>query len=143
MNRKLFAIWFAIFIMLQWPLTTLLMGNYSYIELLLLMVLFALLLSNIFGIVYVGLICYEIIPEIWNYFFHNPQWLKVHSHGIGTPGYSFDNIFWQHEVLLLVLAVVVVIHLFLCAKRCKTIGISVWWILLPLYNPFVLLFRKN
>lgn len=141
MSRKTFAIWFAIFIILQWLLTTPIMGVHSFIELLT-MVILALLLSSILGIVYVGLICYDNIPDLWRYFFNNMQWLDIHSHGIGTPGFSYNS-FWLTDVQLLISAIVVIIHLYFCYKRCKNIGISAWWILVPLYNPFVLLYRKS
>jgi hypothetical protein len=28
-------------------------------------------------------------------------------------------------------------------KRCKDAGINGWWILVPLYNPFMLLYKKS
>ena len=47
------------------------------------------------------------------------------------------------DVLPLVLALVIIVHLFLCAKRCKDAGISKWWVLVPLYNPIVLMIKRR
>lgn len=142
MSRKTFTIWFAIFIILQWLLTTPLVGTLSFMSSIIAMVILTLLLSSILGFVYVGLICYDNIPDLWCCIFNNMRWLDIHSHGIGTPGFSYDS-FWLTYVQLLASAIVVVIHLYFCYKRCKDIGISPWWILVPLYNPFVLLYRKS
>lgn len=142
MSRKAFAIWFAIFILLQWLLTSPLVGIHSIIELFLSMVIIAIMLSNILGIVFAGLICYKQIPEIWSYLFNRSQWLEANFLGVNPSDINYGLFFWLHDVLPLVIVLVIMLHLFLCGKRCKTIGISAWWILVPLYNPFVLLFRK-
>lgn len=140
MTRRNFFIWFAIFTLLQWPYA---FSFYSIIDLLLSMIIVAVLLSNILGVVFVGYIYYSIMPQIWLYLFDKQQWLLQYSREIGYPNFSFDDIFWLHEVLPLVLALAVVLHLYFCYKRCKVIGLSPWWILVPLYNPFVLLYRKS
>lgn len=142
MSRKAFAIWFAIFILLQWLLTSPLVGIHSIIELFLSMVIIAIMLSNILGIVFAGLICYKQIPEIWSYIFHRSQWLEANFLGVNPSDINYDLVFWLRDVLPLFIVLIIVLHLFFCGKRCKTIGISAWWILVPLYNPFVLLFRK-
>jgi hypothetical protein len=143
MSRKAFAIWFCIFTVMQWFMTTPLVGIHSIIELLFGVVIIAIILSSFLGIAYVGTVLYEKIPQIWLYIFDNPQWVAQHSHGIGTSDFSLDGIFWLGDVLPLFLSLIVILHLFLCAKRCKYLGISVWWVLVPLYNPFVLLFRES
>ncbi len=141
MTRRNFAIWFAIFTLLQWPCLS--VGFYSFIDIIFSMVFMAVFYSNICGIAYIGLSIYYNIPQIWNFLFNGQQWLNQYSHEIGYPGFSFDDVFWSRNVLPLALAIVIAIHLYLCYRRCKTIGIKAWWILVPLYNPFVLLYRKS
>ena len=140
MTRRNFAIWFGIFTLLQWPCLS--VGFYSFIDIIFSMVFMAVFFSNICGIAYVGLSLYYNIPQIWHYCFNKQQWLKQYSHEIGYPDFSFDDVFWARNVLPLALAIVIAIHLYLCYRRCKTIGIKAWWILVPLYNPFVLLYKK-
>ena len=63
--------------------------------------------------------------------------------GCVAVGVSIKRIFLLRDVLPLVLALVIIVHLFLCAKRCKDAGISKWWVLVPLYNPIVLMIKKR
>ena len=106
------------------------------------MIFSAFLFSNILGIVMDVLLCYDNIPDLWCYFFNENTWLARHNHGIGTTSFSYDS-FWISDVLLLAFAIVVIIHLVFCFKRCKDIGISGWWCLVPLFNPIALLLRKS
>jgi len=142
MSRRSFAIWFAIFILLQWFVMTPFVGIHNLLEMVIAMIISAFLFSNILGIVMVGLICYDNIPDLCCYFFNEESWLAKHSHGIGTMNFSYDE-FWISDAMLLAFAIVVMIHLVLCFKRCKDIGISRWWSLVPLYNPIMLLFKKS
>ena len=142
MSRRSFTIWFAIFILLQWFVMASFVGIHSLIEMVLSMIVSAILFSNILGIVIVGFICYENLPDLWCYFFNEDMWLAKHGHGIGTPSFSYDWS-WISDAMLLAFAIVVIIHLVLCFKRCKKIGISGWWILVPLYNPIMLLYKKS
>ena len=137
-----FVIWIIGYLLILWMLYGFMFKTGVWEGLITSFLMGTVLLSNILGLVLVGLTCYEDFPDIWLYFFDNGQWLLRHGHGIGTPGFSFEIIFWYH-VLSVVLAFVIVLHLYLCAKRCKDAGISVWWILVPLYNPFVLLLKKR
>lgn len=143
MSRKSFAIWFAVFIMLQWTVMPLLIGIVNSPLVLVISLIFsAILFSNIFGIILAGLLCYDNIPDLWRYFYKEDIWIAQHSHGIGTPNFSYDR-FWVTDTLLLAFAIVIFIHLLLCLKRCKDAGINGWWILVPLYNPFMLLYKKS
>ena len=64
MSRRSFAIWFAIFILIQWFVMVSFVGIHSLIEMVLsIMIVSAILFSNILGIVIVGFICYENIPN--------------------------------------------------------------------------------
>lgn len=75
--------------------------------------------------------------------FNDDKWLDMYNHGVGKPDFSFEKMFWLHDVVPVVLAFVIILHLYLCARRCKDAGLSVWWILVPLYNPIVLMFIKR
>lgn len=140
MNRKYFAIWFAIFSLLQWPLAY---SHYSFIDLILSMVIMVVMFSNIFGIALVGLILVRKGRELWLYFHDKSLWIKDYGYDFGTERASFDISFWVYDLLPLVLALAILLHYYFCYKRCKDIGIRTWWILVPLYNPIMLLFKKS
>lgn len=140
MTRRNFAIWFAIFSLLQWPLAY---SFYSFIDLILSMVIMAVMFSNIFGIALVCMILGWKGRELWLYFHDKSLWIKDYASEFVTEGVGFDISFWTYDLLPLVLALVILLHHFLCYKRCKDIGISTWWILVPLYNPIMLLFKKS
>ena len=142
-GRKAFAIWLALFTMLQWPLVQLGGFNHSVVELIVMMVICAVLSSCIIGIIFHGIgIIYGIIG-LWTYYFDHSQWLMTHGHGIGTPGFSFERIFWNESVLSLLMALLLTVHFYICIRRCKDAGKSAWWSLIPLYNPFMLLLLKS
>lgn len=104
MSRRSFAIWFAIFILLQWFVMTPFVGIHNLLEIVIAMIISAFIFSNILGIVMVGLICYYNIPDLWCYFFNEDTWLAKHSHGIGTPNFSYDG-FWISDAMLLAFAI--------------------------------------
>lgn len=133
MSRKSFAIWFAIFILLQWFAMAPFVGIHYFLEMILSMICSAVLLSNILGIaMIVFLFCWG-IGDLWGYFSDNANWITNHN---GYSTYAFV------DALLLVVALMFILHFILCVKRCKFIGKSVWWSLVPLYNPIMLLFKK-
>ena len=143
MNRRSFAIWFVVFAIIQWPMMMPFPGVHSFEEMLFMMVVWALSISSVLGIALFGFICYLSVPNIWNYFFEEEKWLEPYRDAIGEPGFSFERIFLLRDVLPMVLAFVIIVHLFLCAKRCKDAGINNWWILVPLYNPIVLMAKRR
>jgi len=143
MSRRSFIIWFVAFVIIQWPMMSYYPLIRSLLELLAWMFFWALTFSSLFGIIWAGLICCQDVPNVWNYLFNEDKWLNMYSHGVGKPDFSFERMFWLHDVLPVVLAFVIILHLYLCARRCKDAGLSVWWILVPLYNPFVLMFKKG
>ena len=140
MTRRNFAIWFAIFSLLQWPLAY---SHYSFIDLILSMVIMAVMFSNIFGIALVCMILGWKGRELWLYFHDKTLWINDYGSDFVSEGASFDISFWAYDLLPLVLALFLLLHHYFCYKRCKDMGISVWWILVPLFNPFVLLYRKS
>lgn len=143
MSRKSFIIWFVVFAIIQWPMMMPFSGVRSFEELVFMMVVWALSVSSVLGIAWFGVICYQCVPNIWNYLFEKDKWLEPYRHAIGEPGFNIERIFLLRDVLSLVLAFVIIVHLFLCAKRCKDAGISKWWVLVPLYNPIVLMIKKR
>ena len=46
-------------------------------------------------------------------------------------------------VLSIILDILFVFYCFQCIKRCRDMGRSGWYSLIPFYNPFVLLFKKG
>lgn len=143
MNRRSFAIWFVVFAVIQWPVMMPFPGIRSFEELVFTLVVWALLFSSVLGMTWFGVICYQCVPNIWNYLFDEDKWLEPYRDAIGEPGFSIERIFLLRDVLPLVLAFVIIVHLFLCAKRCKDAGISKWWALVPLYNPIVLMVKRR
>ncbi len=143
MSRKSFIIWFVVFVIIQWPIMMPFSGVRSFEELLFMMVIWALLVSSVLGIAWFGVICYQCVPNIWSYLFEEDKWLEPYRDAIGDPDFSIERIFLLRDVLPLVLAFVIIVHLSLCAKRCKDAGISKWWILVALYNPIVLMIKKR
>ena len=143
MNRRSFIIWFVVFAIIQWPMMMPFPGIRSVEELVFTLVVWALLFSSVLGIVWFGIICYQCVPNIWKYLFEEDKWLEPYRHAIGEPGFSIERIFLLRDVLPLVLAFVIIVHLFLCVKRCRDAGISKWWVLVPLYNPIVLMIKKR
>lgn len=143
MSRKSFIIWFVIFAIIQWPMMMPFPRVHSFDEMLFMMVVWALSISSVLGIALFGFICYLSVPNIWNYLFEEDKWLEPYRDAIGDPDFSIERIFLLRDVLPLVLAFVIIVHLFLCAKRCKDAGISKWWILVALYNPIVLMIKKR
>lgn len=69
------------------------------LELLACMFFWALMFSSLFGIIWAGLICCQDMPNVWNYLFNEDKWLDMYSHGIGKPDFSFEKMFWLHDVL--------------------------------------------
>lgn len=134
MSRKSFAIWFAIFILLQWFAMAPFVGIHYFLEMILSMICSAVLLSNILGIAMIGFLFYWGIGDLWGYFSDNANWITNHN---GYSTYAFV------DALVLVAALMFILHFILCAKRCKYIGISGWWSLVPLYNPIMLLYKKS
>ena len=116
---------------------------FSFDEMLFMMVVWALSISSVLGIALFGFICYLSVPNIWSYLFEEDKWLEPYRDAIGEPGFSIERIILLRDVLPLVLAFVIIVHLFLCAKRCKDAGINKWWILVPLYNPIVLMIKRR
>lgn len=141
MSRRNFAIWFAIFSLLQWPFASLV--HYSFIGVVLSLVFMAVMFSNIFGIGIAGLILGWKVRELWLYFHDMPLWIKYYGSDFVTEGVGFGFSFWGYELLPLCLALVLLLHHYFCYKRCKYMGIKAWWILVPLFNPIVLLYRKS
>ena len=144
-GRKEFAFWLVVFTLLQWPFAIITFGHCnSFYELLVpFMILCTILFFFFFGVVMIGLSFYDSITEIYTYLFDNCKWIDMHSHGIGMPGFSYDRIFWESCVFPLLMVFLIAIHLYFCVRRCKDAGISVWWALLPLYNPFMLLKKQS
>ena len=140
MTRRYFAIWFAIFSLLQWPLAY---SHYSFIDLILSVVIMAVMFSNIFGIALVVMIFGWKVRELWLYFLDKSLWIKDYASDFATEGVGFDISFWTYDLLPLVLALVILLHHYFCYKRCKYMGIRAWWILVPLYNPIMLLYKKS
>lgn len=140
MTRRNFAIWFAIFSLLQWPVAY---SFYSFIDLILSMVIMAVMFSNIFGIALVCMILGWKGRELWLYFHDKSLWVKDYASEFVTEGVGFDISFWTYDLLPLVLALVILLHHYFCYKRCKDMGISAWWCLVPLYNPIMLLYKKS
>lgn len=141
MSRRNFAIWFAIFSLLQWPFASLV--HYSLIGVVLSLVFMAVMFSNIFGIGIAGLILGWKVRELWLYFHDMPLWINYYGSDFVTEGGGFGFSFWGYELLPLCLALVLLLHHYFCYKRCKDMGIKAWWILVPLFNPIVLLYRKS
>lgn len=144
-GRKEFAIWLVIFILLQLPWTYDEFGNVDfYYEMLVpFMIVWTTLLSGIFGIVLAGLDFYESVTEIYTYLFNESKWIGMHSHGIWMPGFSFEKLFFESCVYPLLMSFFLAIHFYFCVRRCKDAGISAWWALLHLYNPFMLLIKRS
>lgn len=140
MTRRNFAIWFAIFSLLQWPIAY---SFYSFIDLILSMVIMAMMFSNIFGIALACLILGWKGRELWLYFHDKSLWIKDYASDFVAEGVGFDISFWAYDLLPLVLALVILLHHYFCYKRCKDMGISAWWCLVPLYNPIMLLYKKS
>lgn len=141
MSRRNFAIWFVIFSLLQWPFASLV--HYSFIDMALSLVFMAVMFSNIFGIGLAGLILGWKVRELWLYFYDKTLWIKDYGSDFVTEGARLDISFWAYDLLPLVLALVLLLHHYFCYKRCKDMGIKAWWILVPLFNPIVLLYRKS
>ena len=140
MNRKCYIICVVLFVLLQWPWAGAVAK--SFIELPLAMVLSALLLSNIFGLVLGCVILFEAFPDIWLNMFDNDQWLLNHSHSIGSPGVSYEAIFWSNDIVPILLAIFISLYFYASIKRCKYLGLSPWWCFVPLYNPIALLLKE-
>lgn len=140
MNRITFAIWFGVFILSQFPFT--LIFATSLLEMVLAMFFSAILLSNIIGIGVVCYICYDKIQDWWLYFSNYGQWLDIHS-DVVCEGDSFFTLFMLSDISIVAFALLIIVHLIICVKRCRVIGISRWCVLVPLYNPFALLFRTT
>ncbi len=141
MSRKYYAIWFTIFSLLQWTYASL--GNYGSIDLILSMAIMAVMFSNVFGIAFVGYMFWGKGREFWLYFHNKTQWIDEFGSDFVREGASFGFSFWVHELIPLVFALIVLLHHYFCYKRCRDIGISAWWILVPLYNPIMLLLKKS
>ena len=141
MTRRNFAIWFALFSLSQWPFASLV--HYSFIDMVLSLVFMAVMFSNIFGIGLAGLIFGWKVRELWLYFYDKPLWINDYASDFVSEGARLDISFWAYDLLPLVLALVLLLHHYFCYKRCKDMGIKAWWILVPLFNPIVLLYRKS
>lgn len=140
MNRKYYIICVVLFVLLQWPWAGAVAK--SFIELPLAMVLSALLLSNILGMVLGFVSLFDAFPDIWLNMFDNDQWLLNHSHSIGSPGVSYEAIFWSNDIVPILLAIFISLYFYASIKRCKYLGLSPWWCLVPLYNPIALLLKE-
>lgn len=142
MNRKYFAIWFAIFTLLQWFSTTSFGGVHFLLEMVLIMVVFAVVFGNIIGLIPF----YYALRHAFNDFrlYHiNSSWFRLRYQYDYPSEVSDTFILWHEDILPMLLSGVVILHLYISAKRCKNIGISAWWSLVPLYNPIMLLFKKS
>ena len=142
MSRKTFAIWFAIFIILQLPISNFFPQNNSIIEVLLLMIVLGIIRGNIMGLVYIILKFLHAFKDL-DLYFSNPNWFHLRYHNYYQQGGTDTMIIWMEDMIPFLLSCIVILHLYISAKRCKDIGISAWWILVPLFNPLVLLFRKS
>lgn len=140
MNRKYYIICVVLFVLLQWPWAGIV--SKSFIELPLTMVLSALFLSNILGVVLGCISLFQAFPDIWLNLFDNDQWLLNHSHGIGSPSVSYEAIFWSNDIVPILLTIFISLYFYASIKRCKYIGLSPWWCLVPLYNPLALLLKE-
>ena len=49
----------------------------------------------------------------------------------------------KHGFICVLMALVLISHLLLSAKRCKENGVSAWLALIPIYNPLGLFYRKK
>lgn len=107
------------------------------------MVIMAVMFSNIFGIALVVMIFGWKGRELWLYFLDKSLWIKDYASDFATEGVGFDISFWIYDILPLVLAIVILLHHYLCYKRCKNMGIRGWWFLVPLNNSIILLYKKS
>ena len=142
MNRKYYLIWFVIYTLLQWPLMSYFPLTHSILMMLITMLFFAIVLGNIIGLVPI----IRALRHAYNDFslyLSNPN--EFHASYQSDYPYDISNtmILWKTDIFPLLISCVVLLHLYMSAKRCKNIGISTWWCLVPLYNPIVLMFRKS
>ena len=135
MGRKAFCIWFIIYVLFFAALMV-----YYSLPVLMALVL-AVLFSNIIGIIFAVISCYQALADLWLYAFDQSKWFSEHSHMIGMPDFSFESII-VNDCMALIVVLFFALHFFLCARRCKSLGASTWMILVPVYNPFHMFFNK-
>ena len=117
-------------------------ANHPWLFLSLSIVFIAIVTSNILGILLFIFCLYESICDVTEYFFHYIDWTEIHRHSIIFLEKSDVQILLESDVFSLGIPLLILLHLFLSAKRCKNLGISSWWVLVPLYSPIALIFKK-
>jgi len=142
MTRKYYAIWFAIFTLLQWFSTASFGGVFFLLEMVLIMIVFAVIFGNAIGLIPI----YHALRHAFydfRLYLTNSSWFRLSYQNDYPSEVSDTFVLWQEDILPLLLSSAVLLHLYISAKRCKNIGISSWWCLVPLYNPIMLLFKKS
>ena len=152
MSRKMYAIWLAVLFVLIWPWASMKFGvGFNFEELIVTLLFCTLLFTCPLVVVSIGMYwisCIHVISDLWMYLFNADLWLKIHSHSIGVDlNPETEKMFlWENDILPLLItlyiSILVALHFWFSVKRCKRIGINLWWAVVPIYNPFVLLIRK-
>lgn len=152
MSRKMYAIWLGILFILLWPWASMIFGvGYNIVELIATLLFSTLLFTSPLVIIVIGpswIYCTDVISDLWMYWFNADKWLKIHSQSIrGDFNPESEMMFlWEKDILPLLftlyITILVALHFWFSVKRCKRIGVNWWWAVVPVYNPFVLLFRK-
>lgn len=139
-----YAIWFALFVLLLYMHIALPYDIHTTMEeqmvTMVIVAVGAVLFSNGLGLVSAFCWLYDGFSDLWMLHFNENQWLVSHGTGIGPHGFSYEKIV-EGDITDVVLGLFVILNLLFSAKRCKQIGVSMWWALVPLYNPIALLVK--
>jgi uncharacterized membrane protein YhaH (DUF805 family) len=138
MGRGAFTIWYFFYV----TMISCMWRGASFDDLFFCLIVFLFcffILTNILGLLLMGVSTYDLIKDAYKYFFEYTEWLQVHFYTILKAG-EFE-VYLRYFMLLLTI-ILMALNVIQSIKRLRDMGVGIWWYLLPLYNPLALLIKK-